>query len=267
VTGWGETQLEVARDFQEACVPLYRRPFPAVPTCADGHGGRRPCPRPFFGFGEDGPLSYRAYRTAVEGGRIVPRPIHGCLHAARVALFAGLLAQLHRRAGRPVGDLRLLQMAAAFHDAAREDEGRDRWDSDSAALFGRWLRERNLGDPDRWAALLDAKDDERPSSLEQEILHDADALDIQRTAHAAGNLDTGRLFLFRAPNRISPADKDALVAEAGRFIALTEHGDVKRWFEDLPDCYVMLMHLLLSVDREVGTFPLMSSLLSELLDS
>ena len=53
MTSWGETQLAVARDFQEHAVPRYRQPFPRLRA---GYYGRR----------EGRALTYDEYVAAVE---------------------------------------------------------------------------------------------------------------------------------------------------------------------------------------------------------
>lgn len=252
---WAEVQLEVARDFQEHAVPRYRTLYPP----ADFES-------PYYGRRNGEPLRYDEYLAAVEAGQIVARPIHGCLHAARVTLYAALLAQLHRRAGRVVAELHPLQMAAAFHDAARQDEGRDRWDADSAALFAEWWRARGR-DPEPWRTWLAEKDAPSALSLEHAILHDADALDIQRVAHIRNRFRPETLWLFRDGDGIPEDDKRAMVDEARHLIALTDRDDVKLELETAPDYYVKVMHIVTAVRRESGALLLLDSLLTEVLDS
>jgi hypothetical protein len=252
---WGEVQLAVARDFQEQAVPRYRALFPPPDFEA-----------PYYGRRDGVPLSYAEYVALVHAGERVARPIHGCLHAARVTLYAALLAQLHRRAGREVAELHPLQMAAAFHDAARLDEGRDRWDAGSAMLFAEWWQARG-GDAEPWRTWLEEKDAPVALSLEHAILHDADALDIQRVAHIRGRFRPETLWLFRDGDGIAEADKRAVVDETRALIELTDRDDVKLELETAPDYYVKVMHIVATVQREHGALPLLDRLLHEVLES
>jgi hypothetical protein len=252
MTSWGETQLMVARDFQQCAVPLYRRPYP-------------PRRGAFYGYRGDVRLTYDEYAAAVASGAMVPRAIHGCMHAARVTLYAALLAQLHRRAGRIAGDLHALQMAAAFHDAAREDEGRDRWDGASGALFGAWILERggSQADAAAWSDWLASKDAPRARSLEHGILHDADALDLQRVVRDRFRPD--RLWLFRTYAGTPDRDKTALVRETRTLIDITEPDAIKLELEEAPDYYVKVLHIVTAVHRGTGALPLLDVLLAEVL--
>ena len=256
MTSWGETQLAVARDFQEHAVPRYRQLFPRL---RDGYYGRR----------EGRALTYDEYVAAVAAGTIVPRGIHGCMHAARVTIYAGLLAQLHRDAGRVVHNLHTLQMAAAFHDVAREDEGRDRWDKDSGAQFGAWLIARGSGEADaaEWSRWLAEKDAPHILSLDHAILHDADALDIQRVTRIRNHFQQDRLWLFRQGDGIPDADKQALVQEARTLIDITDSNQVKRELEPSPDYYIKVMHIVTAFHRGTGSLPLLNALLDKVLAS
>lgn len=74
-------------------------------------------------------------------GALMPREIHGITHVARVAFYILVLANLYKFYGDidaqtlSSRDVQLLQIAALFHDSARQDEGIDYWDEDSATLL------------------------------------------------------------------------------------------------------------------------------------
>lgn len=78
---------------------------------------------------------YLQKSAAKEG---IARPLHGAQHAARVAVYIPILANLYRKYGDKDAlglnprRLKLLQIAALFHDCGREAEGEDHWDRDSA---------------------------------------------------------------------------------------------------------------------------------------
>src|SRR3990167_5008940 len=144
----------------------------------------------------------------------VPRPIHGIAHANRVALYITAFANLYRRYHYPEAleltedKLRLIQIAAVFHDSARLDDNDDVWDTESASLCFYYLRQRGYSVEDaKWAAELIANKDyepekkyysisvpvfpadtldwnesieDHPKSFEQKLLHEGDCLDIIR---------------------------------------------------------------------------------------
>ena len=70
--------------------------------------------------------------------------VHGTLHASRVAFYIPLIEKLYRGLDSSIPalseeDLKLTQIAGLFHDMAREDDGVDRWDLDSAKLCFQYL--------------------------------------------------------------------------------------------------------------------------------
>lgn len=75
----------------------------------------------------------------------IARPIHGIQHVSRVALYTNVFANLYLKHGNIEAvslteeNLLILQLGALFHDAAREDEGIDRWDDESAIFFYLYL--------------------------------------------------------------------------------------------------------------------------------
>lgn len=147
----------------------------------------------------------------VEPQNGIARCYHGIQHVTRVALYIPIFANLYRKQGDPEAlaltaeNIKLLQLAAIFHDAAREDEGIDRWDYDSALLFYHYLT-ITLGinkeiarlfaeciankdcDQDHPYFELRALDgeftwhstEEIKKNIYQKLIHDADCLDIIR---------------------------------------------------------------------------------------
>ncbi len=80
---------------------------------------------------------------AAESG--IERFFHGIQHAGRVAVYATVFANLFRKLGDEEAlalseaDLKLIQIAALFHDSAREDDKADHWDHESALLLYYYL--------------------------------------------------------------------------------------------------------------------------------
>jgi|GEM_PF-2442181 len=72
---------------------------------------------------------------AVDG---INRYVHGAQHISRAALFVSVWLNIYRSLGHEAAlnlteeDHKLLQIAALFHDSARQDENEDFWDRDSA---------------------------------------------------------------------------------------------------------------------------------------
>ncbi len=166
------------------------------------------------------PLSEHAgwvYRNIykVEYPGEVPRSLHGIQHASRVALYVPVLANIYRKFNDAEAldlseeDIKLLQIAALFHDSAREDEYQDRWDHESAIFLYAYLtqvldvdnvkakciaeatankdsdimdksfeiREGSIGGQISWRFIKNLK---TPKNIHQKIIHDADCLDIIR---------------------------------------------------------------------------------------
>lgn len=71
----------------------------------------------------------------------IARVVHGIQHVTRAAIYVPIFANLYRHYGNNEDlifnneDIKLLQIAALFHDSAREDEEEDLWDQESALFF------------------------------------------------------------------------------------------------------------------------------------
>lgn len=83
----------------------------------------------------------------VDGGREfdISRYHHGIHHTSRVAKYVPVFANLYRKHGDQEAltlndeDIKLLQIAALFHDAARENAGEGKWNHESAILLYYYL--------------------------------------------------------------------------------------------------------------------------------
>ena len=252
-------QLSVGRAIESDALPYYTKPFPKFPRARDAGGRYRRISAPFYGASGGEALTYERYIDRARRGLCPFRSIHGPIHAARVALWAGLLSVLFDRHGldQPQ-DLFELQMAAAFHDAGRQDEGCDRWEQESNRIYARWLRRSH---PEvAWPV-----DDTAESStrLRLAILKDADILDIQRVLRCRNEFDASRLSFWNDPRIPLDVQRD-LVEEVHRFIAMTEDPTVKRELEDSAALYFNLMHLIVDARRRFQEFRLLRDLLGEL---
>ncbi len=100
---------------------------------------------------------YKSYQYS-ETSTTIARLHHGIQHVTRAAIYAPILANLYRRYGDLEAlqltndDIHLIQISLLFHDSAREGDGEDKWDRESAALLGDYLK--NLKVQEKKAALL-----------------------------------------------------------------------------------------------------------------
>lgn len=246
-------------------VPRYRMPYPAEPTYLDATSGeRRAVPQPVFGPSGQG---HEAYLRLVSAGQRPARAAHGVLHAARVTLFAQALIRLYVRAGRtPVRDAFGAAMAAAFHDVARQDEGEDRWDGESAEQLAACMR--SLGTPlshiDVLRHAVATKDPailgEDFSSDEQRIVHDADCLDLVRVLQNPGDFRRDELAFYRFEG-LDADVRDELVDEATDVVFATEDPALGLYLEQRsPHAYEDLVGVLVHVESRQRRWPLLADL-------
>jgi ankyrin repeat protein len=116
------------------------------------------------------------------------RLTHGAMHACRVAAWVKVFVQIYRyyedfdALCLNDEDILLIQIAALFHDSARQSDGVDVWDSQSAELCYRYLIEHGI-DEERACFFSNAachKDVAGIKTIAHRLIHDADAADIVR---------------------------------------------------------------------------------------
>ena len=147
----------------------------------------------------------------------IHRVTHGAMHASRVAAYVKILHLFRVEHGDEAAMrvervaktahltmtqlIHLLQIAGLFHDAAREDEGEDRWDQQSSEACFQFFKEQIPELSENMAALLAnamsnkdneeqfkkralelqfSEDDARDADYLRQLIHDADCLDIMR---------------------------------------------------------------------------------------
>jgi len=257
----------IAHSIQEKVVPRCRSPYPAEPTYRDHvSAARRAVPQPSFAAGD---VSRDNYVRQVAAGRIPARPAHGVVHAVRVTLFAQALTQLYARVGRPLlSDPFHVAMAAAFHDVARQDEGEDLWDDESAEVFASWMA--SLGVPPvRIEVLRHAVASKDPGSEEvflsddQRVVHDADCLDIVRVLRHRDEFRRAELC-FYALDELDPVVRERLVEEAADIVAVTEHPILKLYLEQVSArAYEDFIAVVWQIASRHGRWPLLGELWSE----
>ncbi|NGX43030.1 MAG: hypothetical protein K940chlam7_01321 [Chlamydiae bacterium] len=214
-------------DFHRVVAPFYVAPFPENPSYRNEEGIQVKLFSPHF----PGRTSlYTEYKDQLEKGMIRPRIFHDEMHAARVAFLSVTLQKLYQKAGREgAEDPYALMMAAGMHDAARQDEGEDRWDGESADLFRAEFKERLPKETiDCLHFALANKDPKGEFTYDvQRIIHDADALDIMRIIMSPGQFEPKRLQFYHF-DALEGFDKDAFIAEVHSFIQITEDQALKR---------------------------------------
>ncbi len=209
------------------------------------------------------------------------RKHHGIAHMSRVAFYIPILANLYRRYDATLDvsaeDLKLLQIAALFHDSARENDEEDFWDRQSAEMLYHYLT-RNLKishekavlfaeaiankdyilgkkyyelilNSDQQLAWNKIPDCQKTKNSFQKILHDADSLDIIR---ARDVFDARYLNFYQdyASNNTNALDEMAyVIAEARSLIEL--QGDTrKHMLQDrraqfnTQECYIQTLDLI-----------------------
>lgn len=207
-----------------------------------------------------------------------PRSVHGIAHAVRVAIyvptFANLFSKYGDEAARAITavDVKLAQIAALFHDAGREDDGKDFWDNDSALMLFYYLYqvlEVPLGKATSLAEAIANKDADqsldneqilqidsrsgnaswitepkRPKNIYQKIIHDADSLDIIRARDHfdATFLDFYQDIVVKHNNNDALNDMAYLITEARSLIATQGDSINIRYpkikaFYNQADCY------------------------------
>jgi hypothetical protein len=186
-----------------------------------------------------------------EGG---DRVLHGVLHAARVAFYVPTLANLFRRYGNEdagtltATDIKLLQIAALFHDTGRMNDGPDHqaWEQLGALQLFNYLTrlgvERDIArdfaeaiankdfDGTTWYELRDSTwhaTSNQPHArklLYSQLIHDADCLDIMRVHFFDG---TYLIFYRDYASHDENAFRELVELIANVRSMVHEHGDYR----------------------------------------
>jgi len=163
--------------------------------------------------------------------------LHGRMHICRALLFAEAMGHYYIARGlKP--DMYTVRAVTAFHDSGRQDNGVDLWEHDSADLCRHYLLNTSprCRVYQQAPALADFTAGLIPhgeiTSLEMQIMHDADVLEYMRLLH----LNTWqteflpeRLQFLSPYDPYLPAEPDAestryrLIHEAWEFIQLTDN--------------------------------------------
>ncbi len=186
----------------------------------------------------------------------IVRYIHGIQHVGRVAIYVPVIANLYRKHGDPAAialtdeDCKLLQIAAVFHDAAREDEDEDKWDHESGIFLYLYLTRILKVDKAKAKLIAEATANKDPSAsngyfeiienekgvmtwrfcqaasnsknIYQKIIHDADCLDILRARPRfdANYLDFYKDIASKKGNDLALEEMAHLITEARSLIEI-----------------------------------------------
>lgn len=172
------------------------------------------------------------------------RRYHGVTHAVRATLFACMVAEMYRISGfkiscRPDD----LMVTMALHDCARQNDGPDLWDKESAMK----AREVSLaqGRSEHEASLLErsilSKDEEGLSALEPKIIHDGDCIEILRCLHRPQDFNPNKLWFYRELDREAGTK---FIDEASRFIQFTEQEPIRLFIEKAANPFGTLIQIL-----------------------
>jgi hypothetical protein len=203
----------------------------------------------------------------------IARCTHGAMHAARVSAYVKVIHLFRHDYGdltinnfasfantyqlSLVQMIHLVQIAGLFHDAAREDEGEDHWDSESAQICLSFLRTSIALLPDPIAQLIantiaykdnptqfwDAAkslgfSDEHQIFCDylRQLVHDADCLDVMRVRK---KFKVQYLEIMKSPC-LSHAQEQILVLVNNIRALIHQQGD--QYF----DCTIITNHADLS---------------------
>lgn len=267
--------IRLTQQYHQEVLPYYAAPFPATPSYSKALGKTQVVPDPCFG---PSFRNYDDYIKAVEEGTTLPRSIHGNMHASRVALFTLVIAKLYEKHGyKTQAALHTLIKAGGMHDAARQDEGIDRWDKESSQLLENELQNKNqpnyikyispidMTPPHVVSLLVEAlahKDEGRETaSLEKIAIQGADCIDINRIPDVRKQYDRNRNFFYGDPRLAGKRDElDKMIDEAIAFIVMTEN--LKHDFEQCSTNYLGDLAGVLFANHQ--KFPTLTGLIEDL---
>lgn len=179
---------------------------------------------------------------------------HGVPHAMRTVFFAQILVEMALEKGLQLQHDKIAHLLAmALHDAARLKDGTDLWDAESGQLAEKLLREKFGLSPEEAAFFgkcIAEKDARNSTSLEQQILHDGDCLEILRCLRSPSDFKVEELRLHSLLNPM-----ETFVEEVKQFILLTDLDPIKTLLETSEDPYTALIQILVHANENYQLFP------------
>jgi hypothetical protein len=250
---------DIAYIVQNVALPLYKTPFPRIASRIDSKGRR-------VVLSTQSKSDYQSYLQGVQGKHKTARSVHGSMHAARVVLWTQVLHKFYEELKRAPLDIHpgLLALSAAFHDVARENDGPDYWDAQSAQALEVFCQSLgfNLASCKPYIHAIEEKD---PKNWEftsdiQRIVHDADCLDILRVVGAYRFKPSFLCFYNFQLDHCDLKRAHDLIAEVTAFINLTEQSALQIQLEHAStDFYGELKQL---ISDNASSYPIIHQLLN-----
>lgn len=190
---------------------------------------------------------------------------HGRRHITRSVIFAELLARNYIASGVSDLDIGGLRWTVAFHDAARQGNGADEWEAESAEACKAFLIQQ--GNTSAYAtsvAQAIIEKNMQADNLLTQILHDADVLEAMR--FLVNNKRGLKLFRRNELTLFSKQDlhfnqvmhqqsqRDDLIQEVWRFIFETE------WLNTQPATEQFLQYYVSVFTQNEQKYPLMNQM-------
>ncbi|OJJ16127.1 hypothetical protein BKI52_35765 [marine bacterium AO1-C] len=186
---------------------------------------------------------------------------HGRRHATRSVIFAELLGRCYMALGVNEIDMEGLRYAVAFHDAARQANGEDEWERESAEACKNYLIQQ--GKPEAYALTIEQamlEKNTRASNLLTQVLHDADVLEFMRflvnNKRGLALFRRDELTLFSEEDlyfhQVMHMQRNALIQEIWKFIFETE------WINAQPTNAQFLPFYLSLFTQNEAKYPLMN---------
>ncbi|MFK7908640.1 MAG: hypothetical protein AB8B69_26155 [Chitinophagales bacterium] len=168
--------------------------------------------------------------------------IHGRKHISRAIVFGECIARYYAKHFHLQVDFEAARTAIAFHDAGREGNGKDWWETESAALCLAYLQQKNKDEIycSQVANFISQKEEAHSWG---QIVYDADVLEIMRlfcnTPDGLQKFRTGELYFLSHKDVLIPptskAEKTArnqIIEEAWALIRATEEAGTIRVSND-----------------------------------
>ncbi len=258
-----QNQQKIGKILQEYVLPIYKTPMPRIASYRGEGAVRHILRKTSLG-------NYQATALEVKDEKIPARSTHGTMHAARVTLWTQVLIHANNKLKNPIQkdayNPIFLATAGGMHDAAREDEGVDYWDSESADLLTTLLTKAKIDSntiPIYDQTIREKDPVERKfTTIPQQLVHDADCLEIIR-CYGRGAFRQSELCLFAHKDN-DPHLFNAFIDEVATFIERTDSEQVRNDFEHgSADFYGDLIRMLFQWHAKTNEFPLITSWIRE----
>ncbi len=185
-----------------------------------------------------------AYSGPKDCQESVPRWSHGCMHVCRAAIMIHAIADLYKKYDPSIDitdeDIALAQYLTLFHDSARQADGVDVWDDESAENARSYLQALQFEESKIHEAIeaLKSKDSGAPKGIIGKLIHDADCLDIMRV-YGKNGFKNQYLQVYKDFQDKSGflRELEELQQEIATFMLITENPVIKVQLETDSDNY------------------------------